>query len=297
MIKFNKYAFLSLLVLFGANNVKAQTEGVWKGAKKSSIWEYGFMGTKEKFSTVTKRQESTSDKNNDGYLPKPQSGAVKVVNASSGGGDFELNDNKLQITSSSSNFPVKFSAYDIPKATAVTSLFFDISLNENKATNGLIILGFGNSSTPVYKNTFQLTGAAQPGLFGAITLTIGENFATPRYRYYRAESDNYGYSALGPANLLVKAGTHKIEIYCNNSEQEQEYAKGSDVQKLPSRTYHVYVNGQLLKSAGSPNIPASNESKAGDIIDAFIMNGSNSTLPTENANTYTISNVRLGAGK
>lgn len=295
----NKMKFLAtaLAAVLFFNSANAQTYGVWKGAKKAVAWEYNLKGTKAKFSTVVSTQASISNNEKEGYLTVPSGGTVRLSLANSGQGDFEVEDGKLKIISSSGNFPVKFSAYNIPDATAVTSLFFDISFNSNTATNGLVILGFGSSSTPVYNNYFQLTGAEQPGLFGAVTLTMGENFASPRYRYPNATTNMFGYSALAPGNLLKKEGTHKVELYCNNSADEQEYKRGEEVVKLPSRTYHLYINGTVLKTAGSSNLPATQENKVGDKIDAFVINVSNNNLPTENANNFTISNIKLGIGK
>lgn len=292
-----KYALVVLAALLVFNKANAQTYGVWKDGKKAVVWEYDLKGAKAKFSSVVSTQASISNKEKEGYLAVPKDGTVRLSLANSGQGDFEIEDSKLKITSSSGNFPVKFSAYNIPVATAVTSLFFDISFKANTATNGLVILGFGNSSTPLYNNYYQLTGAEQVGLFGAINFTVGENFVTPRYRFLNTGTNMYGYSALAPSNLLKKEGTHQVELYCNNSADEQEYKRGEELVKLPSRTYHLYINGIALKSAGSNNLPATQESKLGDKIDAFMINSSNNTLPSENSNTYTISNIKLGAGK
>jgi hypothetical protein len=297
MLNKTKISVTTLAALFFFTTANAQIYGVWKGAKKAIAWEYNLKGTKAKFSTAVSTQASISNKEREGYLTGPSGGTVRLSLANSGQGDFEVEDGKLKITSSSGNFPVKFSAYNIPDASAVASLFFDISFNANTAANGLVILGFGTSSTPVYNNYFQLTGAEQPGLFGAVTLTLGENYASPRYRYPNANTNMYGYSALSPANLLKKEGTHKVELYCNNSADEQEYKRGEETVKLPSRNYHLYINGVTLKTAGSMNLPATQENKVGDKIDAFIINGSNNSLPSENTNNYTISNIKVGFGK
>jgi len=285
---------LTFIAVIGFSSAHAQTYGIWKGAGNKAFWEYDFKSTAKKYSTSVSAQASTSTKEYPGFLPAPPAGTVRVSEATSGGGDLELADNKLTITASSGNLPVKFSAYAIPKASPVTSLFFDITFNGTTATNGLIILGIGNSTgNPVYSNLQQLTGAAQTGLFTSLNFVVGEHIVTPRYRFLNSKTGTYSYSALQP-EVLKKTGTFSIEIYCNNSADEQEYTRGEVVFKLPSKMFNIYINGIALKSAGSANIPATDEGTLGSNLDAFVLNGSNNTTPTENALNYSVGNFKIG---
>lgn len=288
---------LACIAVLGMSHANAQTYGIWTGTKDKTYWEYDFKGAEKKFSTSISSQASITAKGSTGFLPEAIGATVRVSQANSGGGDIEIGNSKLTVTASSANLPVKFSAYGITKATPVSSLFFDISFNSTTATNGIIVLGIGNSaSNPVYTNYSQLTGSAQAGLFTGLHFVVGENIVTPRYRFLNTKTGVYSYSALQP-EVLRKSGTFSVEIYSNNSANEQEYTRGDVVSKLPSKTFNIYINGIALKSAGNANIQATDEGALGSNLDAIIINGSNNSTPTENSLSYSISNLKMGGFK
>ena len=289
-----KIKLLAIIALATITKAYSQTYGVWEGASDKPIWEINFKSKEKTFSTTVATQSSLSSKEKNGFLPAPKSGIVKLTTAANGGGDFTLIDNSLKITSASGNFPAKFSAYEIKETSPVVSLFFDISFDDTQASNGLVILGIGNSSNPVFSNVNQLTGAEQKGIFAGLQFIVGPNTIDPRYRYLNEATSVYGYSSLIP-QAISKSGKCAVEIYCNNSSKKLSYKRDGKTISIPAGTYNIFVNGKGLKSAGNYNIPTSGELPTNKAIDAFLINSSNNNAPTANSLGFTISNVKLGA--
>ena len=289
-----KLKLLTIIALITVVKSNAQTYGVWEGAGKKSNWEYDFKALDKTFSSSVNVQSSLSSKEKKGFLPTPPNGIVKLTMPTKGGGDFALSSNELKITSSSGNFPAKFTAYEIEGASSVVSLSFDISFDGTEATNGLVILGMGNSSNPLFTNVNQLTGDEQKGIFTGLQFVVGRNTITPRYRYLNETTSVYGYSDLTP-QAMKKTGKCTVEVYCNNSNKKQQYKRDGKSFSIPEGTYNIFVNGTALKSAGDYNIPASGELPTNGIINAFLINSSNNNAPTENSLSFTISNIKLGS--
>jgi hypothetical protein len=295
-IKLLLLTMLCTSIFIGAAD--AQTYGVWTGSTETTFWDYDLGAGVNSLTSTTTAQESISTNSTAGFLPVTPSGSVRVgiPTTALGAGGFSLAASKLTITSTNGNTPAKFSVYGVNAASQVSSIFYTLSFNSTTATNGLVILGIGNSSAPVFSNTSQLTGSLATGIFAGLTFTVGATTVIPSYRYKNVSS-TYSYSTLYNKNL-DKSSIYNIEIYCNNSGVNQTYVRELVTYTLPSRTYNFWVDGVRLSTSsggGAVNIPASaDESLAETVIDAFTLNSSNNTTPTNNSLNLSISDIKFG---
>lgn len=261
--------------------------GRWSGAAAATFWSY------EPGSALSVKNAAASSQSfvAPDFLASPVSGNTRVFlfgNATPGGG-FTINNQVITAVANHTGGAHKFAAYDINGASSVTSLFFTLNVNQTP-TNGLIILGLGNSSGAIYTNTSQLNSANQPGLFTALQLAVGASNVTAKYRGSTAP---YTYATLSPT--LEKGTALAIEVYCNNSSISQPFKRAGVTLTVPSRFYRIYINGIPLRYAGNCDIPYSAEVATGQNINSFVINGSDSNLPTNNALSYTISDIKLGS--
>ena len=157
-------------------------------------WNYDLGSTANTtYGDSTALKQSVSVKGTPGFLPAPYYGYSKVFLPASCGGYFQLQPGStpaVNLAASSTNSPTKLSWYNIAEAKAVAALSFTLTLDAAN-TNGLLILPFGYSTTSstVFNNTNQLTGANTPGVFGAIRLDFyGGSYATLSYR-----NSSYGF--------------------------------------------------------------------------------------------------------
>lgn len=264
----------------------AAVYGQWVGASAATFWNY------QPGNALNVRNASTSSQSfiAPNFFTATPSGNVRgfLFGNQTPGGSFKVENNVITATANHTGGAHKFAVYGVNEATSVTSLFFTLKVNETP-TNGLIILGIGNSGGEIYTNTSQLNSANQSGLFTALQFAIGSSGITAKYR---SNSSPYSYATMSP--ILAKETDLAIEVYCNNSSSNQNYLRAGVNYSIPSGNYRVYVNGIPLRYAGNSNIPYSEEIANGQPINSFIINGSDSSLPTNNALVYTVSDIKLG---
>lgn len=264
------------------------------------------------FTGSTVDRESISRRASQGFLPFPQSGAAKVIIPANSGGVFELQGTgdatKLRITAASTGAPSKFAWYNIGlvdstpgyltpvnDSKSIAKLSFQLDLSGVNA-NGQIIIPFGFSeyTASTFNNTSQLSTSSTAGVFGAIRLDFyGGNFATLSYRSTPNGSAPYAYTVINN-NLFNKVGNYAIDVYCNNDTINRKYKRGNTEYTLSSRTFNIWVNGNLIQGALSlTNFPATEELALSSRINSFSINTSGNTSPTVNSLIATVSNVSV----
>lgn len=279
---------LSLLSPLAVFSNTATAQGVWTGASAATFWSYN-PGT----ATADSRLATTASQDfiSPTFLAAPPSGNARVFlfGQSTPGGGVTVENNKFTLVANHTGGAHKFSVYNINNPHPVTSMFFTLNVSTTP-TNGLIILGVGNSSGSIYTNIAQLNGSDQPGLFTALRLTVAAASVTAAFRGQTPGSHTY--SNLSPT--IAKGTDLPVELYFNNSSTSQTYTRSSVLYTVPSGTYHVFVGGTQLLSGANPNIPYSAEGTLTSAINAFTFNGSDSSLPTNNALSFTVSDMKIG---
>lgn len=285
-----KIKFLTLAVLgLYASVAKAQTYGTWKGSKDAVSWNYDLgtgTGSGKKFNGGSEVKSSESTKDKPGFLPFPPVGTSKVTIAASSGAGFSVNKSTINFGASNSDAPNKFSVVDIPQSAPVGSLFFTLSFNDG--VKGTAVLAFGNSQTSIFKNAAAYNNRKQEGLFGAIRFMVGSTYTNPEHRTTNGSS--YIHKPYD-TDIFDKSGDLKVEIYSNNSKDEQSFTRKGNVYALPAQTFRIFVNDKALKLNGSENLAATGELDPNMAIDAFMLTGSNSA---ENTLSFSISNIKAG---
>lgn len=284
-IKFLALAILGLYV----SSAKAQTYGTWKSSKDAISWTYDLAsgtGSGKKFNASGEAKSSESSKDKPGFLAYPPVGTARVFTASSAGAGFSLSKTVLNFGASNSDAPNKFSVIDIPQSSPVGSLFFTLSFNDG--IKGTAVLAFGNSQTSIFKNAAAYNNRKQEGLFGAIRFMVGSTYTNPEHRAVSGSS--YMHKPYD-ADIFDKSGDLKVEIYSNNSKDEQSFTRKGNVYALPAQTFRIFVNDKALKLNGSENLAATGELDPNMAIDALMLTGSNSA---ENTLSFSISNIKAG---
>lgn len=284
-IKFLTLAILSLAV----TAAKAQTYGTWKGSKEAVSWNYDLgtgTGSGKKFNAGSEAKTSEASKDKPGFLPFPAVGTARVVVAQSAGAGFSVNKSVINFGASNAEAPNKFSVTDIPQSSPVGSLFFTLSFNDG--TKGTAVLAFGNSQTSLFKNATAYNNRKQEGIFGAIRFMVGSTFTNPEHR--SANGSSYMHKPYD-TDIFDKSGDLKVEIYSNNSKDEQSFTRKGNVYTIAPQTFKIFVNDKVLKLNGSENLPATGELDANMAIDAFMLSGSSSA---ENTLSFSISNIKAG---
>ncbi|SOD12479.1 hypothetical protein [Pedobacter xixiisoli] len=285
-----KTKFLTLAVLgLAITAAKAQTYGTWKGSKEATSWTYDLntgTGSGKKFNSGSEVKTSESSKEKPGFLPYPAVGTARIVVAPSSGSGFSLNKSVINFGASNGEAPTKFSVTDIPQSAPVGSLFFTLSFNDG--VKGTAVLAFGNSQTSIFKNAAAYNNRKQEGLFGAIRFIVGSTFTNPEHR--TASGSSYVHKAYD-ADIFDKSGNLNIEIYSNNSKEEQSFTRKGNIYTLPAQTFKIFVGDKTLKFNGSENLPATGELDPNMAIDAFMLSGASSA---ENTLSFSISNIKAG---
>ena len=285
-----KTKFLTLAILgLAITTAKAQTYGTWKGSKEATSWTYDLStgtGSGKKFNSGSEAKTSEASKDKPGFLPFPVVGTARVVVAPSAGAGFALNKAVINFGASNAEAPNKFSVSDIPQLAPVGSLFFTLSFNDG--IKGTAILAFGSSQTSLFKNTAAYNNRKQEGLFGAIRFMVGSTYTNPEHR--TASGSSYVHKPYD-ADIFDKSGNLNVEIYSNNSKEEQSFTRKGNVYTIPAQTFKIFVNDKSLKLNGSENLPATGELDANMAVDAFMLSGASSS---ENTLNFSVSNIKAG---
>ena len=269
-----------------------KTKGDWLGGDNLS-WVYDMGQSTGSANSVTGNNLSyVSDVNNQTFLPSPPSGFVSVRSPSKGNPTFtkETKDNTplLKITSGNEvEASPKFTGYAIPEATNVISIFFDIELSNitgNTDADWYFVLGnngslFNNGIT--YINNYYANGNTDESVYGAFKISKRPaygNFFNFSARKQEAKAQASTYIG-GDMNVFMAGGKYAIEMYANNTTEQQQYSRLGFAYNLRPRTYQLWVNGIKMGvdypanalAAGllvnSFGIMGRDPSKSGDVAD------------------------------
>lgn len=279
-----------------SNTIKLVREGVsdkpgkWVSDSDSLIYDLGSGTGNQGASWIN--GVSTSTVSAPGFLPYPSAGTGRV-SSSTGSPRFDLEGSGesagLKITASSQGTIGKFSLFNTG-ASAVTALFFNMSFN-TEPNNGTWLMAIGNHV--VSHDSFNRfnDGSGVPGnaeraeIFSALRWTIGAGNSID-FAYRQKSGSTISYATVSGAPF-VKGGTYSIEVYCNNSDDEQEYIRSSRNYSVDAGTLHVWVDGIHLGV-----FPASELERKKELT-AFLFTGNNSNLPANNSAQLTLSNIQL----
>ncbi len=295
-----------LTMLFGI--AQAQNKA-WSDAgtfeTKGTVWNYnlgkGTGNAGDKFSSGEAIKTSVSSTATPGFLSYPSSGFAAVTTGANGGGGFKVEGKdataKLVLEASNSNSANKFAVYDISKASAVTSLFFNVSFkSENEPTNGAVVFGLGNArGNNIFKNTTALTGADATGVFAGLRWEFSTNKSV-FFSYRTLNNGSYGYKLIN-GNSFTKTGEHQVELYVNNATAVQKYTKGGKAYDLAPATFNIWVDGKLIATESGSAFPASCELSPEAPLNSFLFQGYHSKGSVPNALTLSLSNIQLNAIK
>lgn len=208
---------------------------------------------------------SISDATNTGFLPAPASGAARIsIHPNAVNGSFVLGGNyTLKITQPLER-PIKFSNYGLESATDVVYAKCKMSFSANSASTsaGSYTWAFGNSnmvaaSNSLFKNTGNTLFRSTSEIFSALRWTLsGTNTITFAYRYGSDASATTTYKVINGATF-VQGNTYEIEVYCNNSGEDNFYTKSSLNYFLPNNRFDVWVDGVRLDENFSRSIEVS----------------------------------------
>lgn len=296
----------ALTMLFGLT--QAQTKA-WSDAgtfdTKGAIWTYnlgkGIGNAGDKFASGEAIKTSVSSTATPGFLSYPSSGFAAVTTGANAGGAIKVEGKdsaaKLILEASSNSSANKFAVYDISKASAVTSLMFNVSFkSENEPTNGAVVFGVGNArGNNIFKNTAALTGADATGLFAGLRWEFSTNRAV-FFSYRTLNNGSYSYKLIN-ANSFTKIGEHQVELYINNAATEQKYTKSGTAYTLAPATLNIWVDGKLITTESGAGIPASGELAPEASLNSFLFQGYHSKGAVPNALTLSLSNIQINASK
>lgn len=282
------------------------TAGYGEWGVTQSIYNYNLNGdTGSSLNFISGSSESSFS--NQGFLPIPPSGKtrVQVNGTNTGGNGFSINNSvnttaaSINITANSANSLNKFSGYDIENSTEIASMFFNINFN-SIATNGTYVWALGNknsagslftSSSAVFK--------ANTELFTSFEWVIKTNSIDFKFR--ESADAAVGVRPLINSTSFTRGANHAVEVYANNSTVSKTYTRNEITFTVPSKKFHIWVNGVQLSYSSSFDFPKSinttntvvDELEINLPLNAYLFYGNNSTLPSENSATATISNIRL----
>lgn len=312
-----KRLITSLLVIFTASlPCSIYAQGKWKG-ESNDAFEYTFsdskVNKKDKLrGTAEQQQYAASAQSKSGFLPAPSSGFVKVSIQPNTGASFSYlgkgEEMKLRIIASSSKATQegpasisKFSVYGI-KSSAVTSLFFTLDINAF-AEDGQIMIPFGNTPANAPDNGVTFNNAKQMSewwdnehLFGGIKLDVYDGvwmaYSYRKPRTGKADTQAPRFVELKASTPFIKGKSHRVEIYSNNSEKEQEYVRDGKTYTVEPQTYQWWVNDRrIVLDNENYSFPATGETPKGSAINSFSINTSGSSKPVANALEISISNI------
>lgn len=278
-----------------SNTIKLIREGVsdkpgkWVLESDSLIYNLG-AGTGTIGSSWT-NGVSQSSSTSPGFLPYPSTGTGRV-SSSTGSPRFDLEGSgdsaALKITASFQGTIGKFSLYNTG-ASEVTALFFKMSFN-TEPNNGTWLMAIGNHLTS--NDTFNRfnDGSGVPNteraeIFSALRWTI-ETGNSIKFEYRQKSGSTISYATVSNAPFL-KGGTYNIEVYCNNSDDEKEYSRGSGNYIVDAGTLHVWVDGIRLGVFPASELVRKKE------LTAFLFTGNSSSSPAKNSAQLILSNIQL----
>jgi|GEM_PF-954893 len=263
------------------------TPGIWEST--NTEWNYNLGTGTGTSGTAWTSGVSLSSSSSPGFLPYPPLGTARV-SSSSGTPRFDLqgtgSSTALKIAASSAGTIGKFSAYQTGES-AISSIFFKIDFNTLPA-NGYWTFAIGNHSggSTFFNNSsgVQATGLAGE-LFTALRWEIGSgNNMTFSYRKITGSTVNFHTLDNTP---FEKGGSYNMEVYGNNSFLPENYIREGITYIVNPGYFHLWVNGVQLAV-----LPAA-DLESGEDINAFLFTGNHSTLPSANAATATLSNVKM----
>lgn len=188
------------------------------------------------------------------FMPSPPSGRFKLSTNGTDATyrllDFPGTTDVIEMHASSSGTVSKFSLYNIPEATALTTTFFTMHVEDNFATKGDFVMAIGcqsGSDTKLINGSgISNTTTQDTAVFACMKFSIATSDATRLTVNYTSPS---GYVSLG--NIFYRDIDYKFEILSNNTTSDQTYTRDGDVYTVPSGSYHVWYNGARLGTSVS----------------------------------------------
>lgn len=217
-----------------------------------------------------------------GFMPKPSGGTIRVAAGSSGTPIYKLTRSSGNTTfkyqASSASTVGKFSAYGIPSASSVASLFYTINFNDSTSTNVNWLYGIGNtaSSSNVINNGSGIPKSgttSSPELFGVVRWAISNNDATRKlvfsYRNKATSTSTVSFTTIS-SSFFQKGVDYNMEFYCNNTSNSQTYTRSAVVYTVAPRSYHIWANSTRLSVSSNYDFPA-NELASNTVINATVL--------------------------
>lgn len=291
-------------------------QGKWKG-ESDDAFKYTFseksVNKKDRLKgTAELVQFVASAQSKSGILPSPSSGFAKVSIEPNTGASFSYvgkgEEMKLKSMSSSSKATSagpasvsKFSVYGI-KSSAVASLFFTLDINAF-AQDGQIMIPFGNTPANTPDNSVTFNNAKQMSewwdnehLFGGIKLDVYDGvwmaYSYRRPRTGKLDTQAPRFVELKASTPFIKGKSHQVEIYCNNSETDQEYVRDGKSYTVLPQTYQWWVNDKrVVLENENYSFLATGETPKNTAINSFSINTSGSSKPVANALEVSVSNI------
>jgi len=278
-----------------SNTIKLVREGVsdepgkWVLDSDSLIYNLG-TGTGVHGTSWT-NGVSLSGSSSPGFLPYPSQGTGRV-SSSTGSPRFDLEGSgesaALKITASFQGTIGKFSLYNTG-ASAVTALFFKMSFN-TEPNNGNWLMAIGNhlahnDNNNRFNDASGVPSTERTEIFSALRWSIGTGNSID-FAYRQKSGSTISYATVNGASF-VKGGTYNVEVYCNNSDGEQDYNRGSENYTVDAGTLHVWVDGIRLGVFPASELVRKKE------LTAFLFTGNNSNLPAQNSAQLTLSGIQL----
>ncbi|MFD1628766.1 Ig-like domain-containing protein [Pseudopedobacter beijingensis] len=254
---------------------------------------------------------STSDGINNigGWFPTPPSAKAFVRIGSSMATRYELepideNTNKLKIslsgyysatnTGSTGSTANKFSFYDIGSASPIAkyAMRLNFSLAGDDPQRGYLrmVLGNNGAGTNFFNNTSNTSLTTDSRYFTAFNWTYAQNSDDLAFAYRnKTSASDAVWTTISPNTFKKDGGDYDIEIYANNSSSEQYYTKGNEQFRVPSRAFHIWVDGLRLGEDFYPNTSDTEDLAVNQPINAVGFNHIFFNNPTLSAQ-LTISN-------
>ncbi|WP_017260056.1 T9SS type A sorting domain-containing protein [Pedobacter arcticus] len=301
---------LLLAVAFTMGAIQAHSQFVnWENAGTNYVYDFsgnrapGQPASLEPIPTDGYKETVTTASL--GWMPAPSSGTayLRYSGAAEFNGGYKLvpfpNPTGLEVLIANGG-PNKLSLIDAAGATEISRFSTTLKFGDS-GTKGLIRLMLGNTdgftSSGVFTSNSNLSSGTNADIFAALGILYGATGIKLIGRNNPTGSGTTGTTYPDvKSDAFVLGRNHELEVFMNNSVAEQEYTYGTNTITIPSKAYHVWIDGVQLDVAGAVNFPAAiggkTEVPVNKVINAFGFShlSGDATTPTS---TVTFSNIRF----
>lgn len=304
-----KRHLLSIILSFGISGAFAQ--GVWTGQGMPVIYSLertpANSGTGD--NTLNSGSSVSAVGEPAGFLPFPAEGTARVLIGNGAKADLTASDatSKLVLTASSDlALPTKFSVYQVPSASAATSMFFSYTVPVSAAT-GVVNFIFGNTennNSNIFNDNSSVSQYYDPAnhtLFGAIRLDVyGGDYSAVSFRKPRVGPDPLSPPVFQEANApsyFQKGLIQNVEFYFNNFTENQFYVRDEVTFTVLPQTFQFWVNGVRQKYIETAidyfDFPSSKEIAQGLSVNSFavVVGESSSNLLAATIGDFSIQSI------